>query len=132
MKVLVCGDRKWSNHDRLYKVLDELHQQNPITLIIEGEASGADTLARLWAKSKNIPVEGHPAHWDKYGRAAGPMRNAEMLKSNPDLVLAFHNKITFSKGTLNMLKRAQQANVKSILFTETKSIPVEELINSKD
>lgn len=123
MKVLVCGDRNWDNYQRVDEILSGFHLSEKIDLIIEGEAPGADTCAKVWATSKQIPIEPHPALWHKFGRAAGPIRNGEMLKSNPDLVIAFHNKISFSKGTLNMLQSAKAANIKTVLYTETQLIP---------
>jgi hypothetical protein len=38
----------------------------------------------------NWKIQSFPANWIKYGITAGPIRNLEMIKENPDLVLAFH------------------------------------------
>ena len=49
-------------------------------------------------------VNPFPAQWSKYGRAAGPLRNTQMLsEGNPDIVLAFHDNIKRSRGTRNMI-----------------------------
>lgn len=55
----------------------------------------------------------HPADWQKYNKAAGPVRNGEMLKLHPDinLVLAFHDDIDSSRGTADMVARAQKADI---------------------
>ena len=134
MKILVCGDRNWSNQKRMYDFLDEIdgygicdNSKKKVYRVIEGEARGADTMARLWAESRNINVEPHPANWARYGRGAGPIRNREMLKSQPDLVIAFHNYIKTSKGTLDMLKVALKAGISCILVTDTTSNKLEKL-----
>jgi len=124
MKILVCGDRNWSNQKRLNAVLDQIDGKATIEVLIEGEARGADTLGRLWAQAKtdrNILVEEHPADWNTYHKGAGPRRNKEMLASGPDLVVAFHNDITKSKGTKNMIKIALKAKVPVVLYSETSS-----------
>jgi hypothetical protein len=55
----------------------------------------------------------YPAQWHKYGRAAGPIRNQQMLaEGKPDLVLAFHDDIDGSRGTKDMVNRARRAGVK--------------------
>jgi hypothetical protein len=49
-----------------------------------------------------------PADWEKYGKAAGPIRNQQILvEGKPDLVVAFQG----GRGTANMVSRAQQAGV---------------------
>jgi YspA, cpYpsA-related SLOG family len=49
MRILVCGDRNWSNYTRLATILDDIDAKATIDLIIEGEAKGADTMARGWS-----------------------------------------------------------------------------------
>lgn len=86
-------------------------------LVIEGEAKGADLLASDAAFYFGIPVLRFPADWDKYGRAAGPIRNTQMLKEGkPDLVVAFHDNINASKGTLNMVQQARKQSVKVMVY----------------
>jgi hypothetical protein len=107
MRVLVCGGRTYNDKDYLYQILDHLHTQVPITQIINGGAHGADTLAHIWAFDNNIPSTSYPADWEIHGRAAGPIRNAQMLKLQPDLVVAFPG----GPGTANMIKQAEAAFV---------------------
>jgi len=50
-----------------------------------------------------------PAHWDEYGRAAGPIRNRQMLdKGWADAVVAFHLNLDESKGTADMVREARK------------------------
>ena len=60
MRVLVFGGRDFSDRRWLFRVMDDLHARQPITCIIEGEASGADTLAREWAEDRGIEVDPYP------------------------------------------------------------------------
>lgn len=108
MRVLICGSRHWKDKDLLYRLLDHVHYYDTDMLIIHGNARGADTLAGAWAVSHAVPCEVYPAQWETYGKAAGPIRNREMLdKANPDVIYAFHDEIGKSKGTLNMIKQAK-------------------------
>jgi hypothetical protein len=107
MRVLVCGDRNWSNWELLYEVLEWF----PITFLVTGGAKGADTIAEAYAFGRGFSYRVHHADWNAYGRAAGPIRNTRMLEEDPDLVIAFHDDLSKSKGTKNMVKQAQKAGV---------------------
>src|SRR6266566_1543686 len=114
IRLLVCGDRKWTDRRAIEECISGFGE---ITMIIEGEAPGADTLARLFAVAKDIPVKSCPADWKRYGRAAGPIRNVQMLEEGqPDVVLAFHKDIARSRGTRDMVNRAVQARIPVYLY----------------
>lgn len=109
MRVLVCGDRAWTAREMIREVLE---QARP-TLVIHGGARGADTLAGEVAEEMDLPVKVFPADWKRYGKAAGVLRNQQMLdEGQPDLVLAFHTDLTCSKGTLDMVRRAKAAGIR--------------------
>ena len=118
MKILVCGDRNWHNYHLIEQTLSDIHSHQPIQTIIEGEARGADSLARLAGQRLGIPVMRFPADWSRYGRAAGFIRNQQMLdEGKPDLVLAFHNDIQSSKGTKDMVERARKASIETQIIS---------------
>lgn len=80
--------------------------------IIHGAARGADSLADFIGHNLGCRVEPFPAQWEKYHRAAGPIRNTQMLvEGKPDRVLAFHRDIAHSKGTADMVKQALKAHL---------------------
>jgi hypothetical protein len=109
VRVLVCGDRGWSDRGMVYAVL---RVYPPGTVVIEGEARGADTCGRLAAQDCGFIVERYPARWSTYGRAAGPIRNQQMLdEGKPDVVEAFHDHIRSSKGIRDMVQRAEKAGI---------------------
>lgn len=116
MKVLVCGGRDFDDALTLGAWLGGIHKNNgPITLLIEGGARGADVMARKFAEWQGIPVRTFPADWDKHGKAAGPIRNKQMLdEGKPDLVVAFPG----GRGTENMVKQARSAGVRVLVATK--------------
>lgn len=83
---------------------------------VHGAAPGADTLAgeavrlRRVILRDDVTEERHPADWAKHGRAAGPIRNREMLASGIDRVYAFRLPGD-SPGTDHMVRIAQEAGV---------------------
>jgi hypothetical protein len=110
MKILVCGGRDFEDYDCVKWWLERV---KPISCIVSGGATGADTLAVRFAKETGTRVKVYPADWATHGRAAGPKRNTLMLVNNPDLslVVAFPE----GAGTMNMVKQAKKADI-SVLF----------------
>lgn len=111
MRVLVCGGRDFNDTEKLHRELDRLHAEHKFTFVIEGGARGADRHAKVWAVSRGLPGREYRAEWDKYGLAAGPLRNQRMLQfGKPDLVVAFPG----HGGTADMVERAVLAGVRVI------------------
>jgi hypothetical protein len=109
VRVLVCGDRNWTEQVPIYMRLRQLPRD---TVVIHGCARGADTIGGQVARSLGFKVLEFPADWDKYGKGAGPIRNQQMLdEGKPELVLAFHRNFADSKGTKDMVSRAKKANI---------------------
>jgi len=107
----VCGDRDWHDAELLYNVLDDFNLELlynvlddfNLDCIIEGEARGADSMSREYAITRELSWIPYPARWTSLGKAAGAIRNREMLKEDPDIVIAFHDFISNSKGTKDMV-----------------------------
>lgn len=101
MKIIVTGSRHNPFKELVYKTL---HEMMP-TMIVEGGAPGVDTSARQFAKEFRIEHDRVDADWDKYGNAAGPIRNKAMLLKHRDaLVVAFPG----GNGTMNCIKTAKE------------------------
>ncbi len=113
-RIIIAGSRQFNDYGKMLKALDEqgVHLINSIDPIeiISGHASGADTLGEKFAKAYGYPLKIFPADWDKYGRAAGPIRNEQMAKYAADadrgILIAFP--VGESRGTRNMIKLAKQ------------------------
>ena len=109
MRVAIVGSRTFRDKDLLWKTMDGLtYDGKPVTpaLIVSGGASGADTLGEAWAKAHAIPIKIFKPDWLKYGRAAGPIRNRDIVQE-ADLVVAFWDGV--SKGTLSTRNEARKA-----------------------
>ena len=112
-KLLVCGGRHFALYPETSILLNKLSSDISISTIIEGGANGADALAARWVYHRNQLGNGYmiahiqyPADWDKFGKAAGHIRNAQMLsEGKPDIVLALPG----GTGTQNMIDRSLKA-----------------------
>lgn len=114
LTVLICGDRNWSNVPKIQAEINKLPRG---TTVLEGGCSGADTLANALASRRGLVVRTFPADWCTYGRAAGPIRNTQMLREHPDLVLAFHSNLSQSRGTADTVRKARKLGIKTRVVT---------------
>lgn len=108
MRVLVCGGRAYSKKEILWETLDKVLEKYPDLEVVHGAARGADILAEMWCKEKQVPYIGVPARWTDLGKAAGMIRNKKMLDDyKPDQVVAFPG----GSGTANMCNLAEKSGV---------------------
>lgn len=76
--VLVTGSREWEDETTIEEAL--LNYEPNDTLLVIGDAKGADSIAtRVW-KSMGGECLVFKPDWTKYGRKAGPLRNLDMIK----------------------------------------------------
>ena len=115
--MIICGGRDFDDYELFQNCMDRLLTYYEEIRLVSGHASGADRFAERYAAERGIEIEVFPAEWKKYGRAAGPIRNREMLdyakEAIPEIAAFWDGK---SKGTKDMLKRAQDAGVKIHIF----------------
>ena len=112
LRIIVCGGRKYDDRPQMKEVLTKLHEERPIVECIHGDARGADILSGYFFKKfyPEVAMTPVPADWDKYGRAAGAIRNKVMLAMKPDVVVAFPG----GRGTANMISIARKAGIEVI------------------
>lgn len=119
VRVIVTGSRDWPDPKAVWLALAEFANtlsQGTLTVVHGDCPTGADRAAARWCR---LPVNGprtvavveepHPADWAQYGRAAGPIRNREMVDAGADLVLAFPlpGPKSLSKGTWDCIGAAE-------------------------
>lgn len=106
--LLVCGGRDYADTKCVDRVLRRLFARRGQKVLLHGGATGADQLADDWARTRSdIEVIICTANWERWGRNAGPIRNAQMLLLEPDAVVAFPG----GRGTADMVRRAREAGI---------------------
>lgn len=133
MRIIVTGTRTWREVGTVQKAIaaavrqhffgyeevskEELESVFGSVTVAHGGAKGADTIAGEFAQSNGMKVEVFSADWDAYGNKAGPIRNQEMVRSDPkaDVCLAFLADSN-SPGTRSTIR-----------FAEKRGIPVMEI-----
>ena len=115
LKVLVCGSRDWDDAAAITNRLGLIPFVRPdVPVVIHGAAPGADTLAAKAARGFGMRVQAFPADWKTHGKAAGPIRNLQMLDQEPHVVLAFQR--NGSRGTQHTIDEARKRGIKVEVF----------------
>jgi hypothetical protein len=105
MKIIIAGTRTFNDKHLLFCQMDYLIAKFDLQYfsVVSGTQDGADKLGEKWAKERNVACEKFPPDWDKYKKAAGPIRNAEMADVADICVVFWDGK---SKGSRNMIETA--------------------------
>lgn len=125
VRLAVVGSRTYNDHQRIFRGIDaylerirkqdirftlmQPHQFRSMHVdIVSGGAEGVDTVASNYAMESlgrqaiEFPVTDED--WKRYGRAAGPRRNTQII-ARATHVLAFWN--GYSRGTGDSIKKAR-------------------------
>lgn len=107
MKLIIAGSRTLDpSPSFIWDTIKMLGISN-IKEIVSGRAYGVDQAGEHWASHYEVPVKPFPADWDKHGKAAGFIRNAEMAKYADQLLLIWDGK---SRGSANMKQQMLKLN----------------------
>lgn len=106
MKTIVAGSREITNYQLIWDAVYACPWV--ITEIVSGGARGVDQLGEKAAEAFSIPVKVFPADWTTHGRAAGPIRNQQMLEYSEALLAIWDGE---SRGTLDMIQRSKKKGI---------------------
>ncbi|HEY2763334.1 MAG TPA: DUF2493 domain-containing protein [Pseudonocardiaceae bacterium] len=113
LRVLITGSREWRDRDVIRQALLSIASVHGIparnVTVVHGAARGADSIAAEIAAQLGMVVEPHPADWKTHGKAAGVIRNAEMVCLGAGVCLAFP--LGRSVGTQDCMRRARKAGI---------------------
>ena len=89
-KIIVTGGLEFNDHHVIWARLDQVKSRHPDMVLVHGKSpKGAEKIASLWARNRNVPQIGFAPDWTRHGRAAPFKRNDEMLQIMPKGVLHF-------------------------------------------
>lgn len=115
VRIIIAGGRDYDDWNLLCNIIDnylkDIYPMYKLPTIISGGCKGADELGERYAEYFGYELKRFPADWYKYGKAAGPIRNAEMAKyavadGSYGVLFAFWD--CKSKGTENMIETAEK------------------------
>lgn len=100
MKVAIVGSREYAHLGKVEKYIRTLPND---TIIVSGGAIGVDKWAEQWARFLGLGTIILKPDWNKYGKAAGMIRNTQIVETCDKLVAFWDGK---SKGTKDSIDKA--------------------------
>lgn len=112
MKIAFSGCRNahinWATAYKISQIIGEDDE------VLVGDCpTGIDLFVREFCKEREVPFTVFVADWNKYGRAAGPIRNGQMVEE-ADLLIAFWD--GNSKGTLSAITQAVKKKLRVKIY----------------
>ena len=108
LKIVIAGCRNYNNYYEAKEYIDfcirEIKKNNTI-VILSGGCKGTDMLGERYAIENGYEIRKFVANWDKYGKAAGPIRN-EQMAIEADYIICFWD--YKSRGTKSMIENAKK------------------------
>lgn len=120
MKVIIAGCRGITDYEIIRQAMiasGYWRQFGKKIEVVSGTASGADKLGEEFARRNGLVCHRFPANWNKYGAAAGMIRNAEMGKfalAHGGRLLAIWDGV--STGTKGMVAWADKNGLERFVF----------------
>ena len=109
MKIIIAGSRSLSNYELVARECDrfigEYFSDCDIEVVSGSCGHGADAIGEKYAADRGYPVVKFPADWNRHGRTAGPIRNAQMADYANAAIVFWDGK---SRGSMNMISLAQK------------------------
>lgn len=112
MRTIIAGSRTiWD-----YNLVDDVVSESGflISTVVCGMAPGVDSVGWAIAYVNGIKVDEFPADWERFGKSAGPRRNAEMAMNADALIAIWDGE---SRGTRDMISIANRKGLKTYIHT---------------
>lgn len=118
MRVIIAGSRNIHNYDDVIKGIFLAlwywkKTYEDVSEVVSGNARGVDLLGVKWAIRNNIKYTLYPAHWNRYGKRAGYVRNTKMAENAEALIAIWDGE---SKGTKHMIDIAKRKGLKVFVY----------------
>ena len=108
MKLAIIGSRDFNDYDTLVDFLWRYKDSENIDSIISGGAKGADLLGKKYAKDIGFYYVEFLPDWDKYGKAAGFIRNQQIVDACDEVIAFWDGKSKGTQDTINKAKKAKK------------------------
>ena len=113
--IAIVGSRNFNNQKYFNLALESIQNQiKNVTHFVSGGAKGADLMGQKWAEQKGLEIKIFYPDWNKHGRAAGVIRNTDIVK-NSDIIIAFPSKQ--GRGTQDSIRKATKLGKELYVFT---------------
>lgn len=106
MRCIIAGTRTVTRPEHLREALAACGWAGEVREVVSGACPDSpDMLGEAWAAEQRLPVRRFRPDWKGLGRAAGPIRNAEMCRNADALIALWDGR---SPGTASAIRLARE------------------------
>lgn len=114
IKVGIVGSRTIQDREYVFSILEfylsRLLKEYDVVIVSGEQKLGIDSLAKEFARKKNLEYIGFPPRYDLHPPKLVPlMRNSEIVNESDYLIVIQHNK---SRGTQDSINKANKKGIK--------------------
>jgi hypothetical protein len=117
MNVAIVGSRNYPALEHVHRVVNALPDH---AVVVSGGARGVDSAAVMYAAMRGLHQIVLRPDWQQYGRAAGFIRNQEIVDA-ADRLVAFHH--AASAGTADSIAKARARGIPVTVYTYSPADP---------
>ena len=112
-RIAFTGGVDYSDHERIWAVLDKVHGKHPdMVLLHGGTPRGAERIAACWADTRKAPQVVFKPDWARHQKSAPFKRNDQLLEALPIGVVVFPG----SGVTDNLADKARRLGIPLLDF----------------
>lgn len=117
MRLIICGGRNFSDHELFHRAISAwVEAHGWPSEVVTGGATGADAMARDWARENGVLYTEFRADWGAWGKKAGPLRNAKMASCAAGRAGSGCLALPGGKGTADMASQAHASGLRVMEF----------------
>jgi predicted Rossmann-fold nucleotide-binding protein len=111
MKVVIAGSRSIASQDTVWYAIESTEKdlvarhREIIHMVVSGGAYGVDKLGEEWALEHGVPVVRFTPDWGTHGKAAGPIRNRQMVDYADAVIAVWDGRSRGTKSTIDYARR---------------------------
>lgn len=122
IQIICTGGRDYQDRETAYKALNALKES--LSCVHVGDARGADSIVQEWCIKNYVTLKVYEADWREYGRAAGPIRNSQMINSAIEYAAEEGERLYMivfkgGKGTADAAKKFQRKTGKKPIHVDS-------------
>jgi hypothetical protein len=108
--IAIVGSRDFSNLELVRKFVANMDERD---IVVTGGARGVDTAAQATALDYGLTVRVIKPDWKRYKRAAGMIRNEQIVEAADEVVAFWDGE---SRGTEDTINKARKAGKPVLIF----------------
>jgi len=116
--IIVCGGSNYRDRKTLYRVLDRIHEDDPISKIFCGDDFGVDRIARMWCRKNSVEIHQVQSTDLAVFAAAYTVKNSRIIKAALDEGLSAVVAFPGDRAVDDMIAQAREMDIPTVTIPQ--------------